>query len=136
MQGEANKSLGTIGPPGRRLFNSFRMAGLRVHVDVLPSPFYASCRIRGWGAISLKDIENYKLTQVQDALQRLDQALVRLESVAAVVETGKPDAGASAALEEKLSQLNRAHGTLAETAGRVAARLDAAIGRLSASIQD
>jgi hypothetical protein len=80
----------------------------------------------------LKDIENYKLPHVQDALQRLDRALARLESVAAKAGTGKPDA----AFEKKLDQLTQAHGALKETAGRVAARLDAAIGRLSASIED
>jgi len=80
----------------------------------------------------LKDIENYKLVQVQGALQRLDRALIRLESVAA--KAG--GAAETKALQEKLSQLSRAHGTLQETAGRVATRLDTAIERLAASIQD
>lgn len=80
----------------------------------------------------MKDIENYKLVQVHGALQRLDKALTRLESAAA--KTG--GAGETKALTEKLDALSRAHGTLQETAGRVATRLDTAIERLAASIQD
>lgn len=120
----------------RGLFRGREGPGGRERVDVLKTPSYASCRIRGWGAISLKDIENSKLPHVQDALQRLDSALARLESAAAKADAGKPDAAAAAAMEKKLDQLTHAHGALKETAGRVATRLDAAIGRLSASIQD
>jgi hypothetical protein len=81
----------------------------------------------------LKDIENYKLVHVQDALQQLDRALMRLESATARAGASKSDA---AALAQKLDQLTRAHSTLKESAARVASRLDAAIGRLSAAIED
>ena len=84
----------------------------------------------------MKDIANYKLVQVQDALQRLDRALTRLESAAAKAGGTGAGTGEAKALKEKLDHLNRAHGTLQETAGRVAARLDTAIERLAASIHD
>ena len=80
----------------------------------------------------MKDIENYKLPLVQAALQRLDGALTRLETAVANAGTGKPDPE----IEKKFKQLSEAHGTLKLTAGRVAQRLDAAIGRLSASIEE
>lgn len=108
------------------------------------SPSYASSDSRAWGAISLKDIENYKLLQVQDSLQRLDNALSRLESAADAAQArgnaapGMADAAAAqaAALQEKLDRLTRDHGALKETASRVATRLDQAIGRLSATLED
>jgi biopolymer transport protein ExbB/TolQ len=88
----------------------------------------------------LKDIENYKLARVQESLQRLDQALSRLESAAVIVNdkvtTSAGAAASTAAFEEKFNRLNREHATLRETAGQVAAKLDAAIGRLSSALQD
>ncbi len=116
----------------------------RRRVDVLGSPFYASSDSRAWGAISLKDIENYKLLRVQESLQRLDLALSSLESVADKVDaqvkaaTGTVGTAAAeaAAIQEKLDRLTQDHGTLKETANRVATRLDQAIGRLSATLQD
>jgi len=84
----------------------------------------------------LKDIENSKLVHVQDALGRLDRALARLESAAVNAGDPKASAAESAALKSKLENLTRAHGTLQDAAERVATRLDTAIGRLSASIQD
>jgi hypothetical protein len=78
----------------------------------------------------LKDIENSKLLSVQGALQRLDKALMRLEAGAAT----PGGVGESKALQEKLDEISRAHSTLQETAGRVAARLDTAIERLASSI--
>jgi hypothetical protein len=80
----------------------------------------------------LKDIENSKLVQVHTALERLDRALTRLESAAAVA----PVAGEAKVLGQKLDHLTQAHATLKETAGRVATRLDAAIGRLSDAIEE
>lgn len=80
----------------------------------------------------MKDIENYKLSGVHEALQRLDRAVGRLESAA-----GKPPrAGDTAALEQKLADLRVQHGSLKETAGRVAGRLDDAIGRLSGMLEE
>ncbi len=84
----------------------------------------------------MKDIENYKLLHVQDALQRLDRALVRLESAAGKLRSKSGTAGDSAALAIKLDHLSQAHGALKETTGRVARGLDAAISRLSALIPD
>jgi len=111
---------------------------------VFRSPSYASSDSRAWGAISLKDIENYKLERVQESLQRLDSALVRLESAADAAQArGDTAAGAAGsavaeatALQEKFDRLTRDHGTLKETANRVASRLDQAIGRLSATLED
>ena len=71
---------------------------------------------------------------VQNALQRLDKALVRLEGAASKAATAVPAASNAAALAEKLHVLTDAHDTLKETAGRVGQRLDAAIGRLAASL--
>jgi hypothetical protein len=89
-------------------------------------------------------MENHKLAQVQIALQRLDQALVRLERAAVQAGTKAEGAAAQAAaavteqknLEAKLDGLTRTHATLKETSSRVAGRLDAAINRLSAALQD
>jgi hypothetical protein len=84
----------------------------------------------------LKDIANYKLTQVQGALTRLDAALVRLETVAAKTPAGPGNADALAALSRQLAEVTEAHAVLKETAGKVAARLDTAITRLSSSLED
>jgi len=84
----------------------------------------------------LKDIENYKLAHVQNALQRLDKALGRLEAASDKAAPGVPAASNTAELAEKLDRLTGAHNTLKDTAGRVATRLDQAIGRLSSSLQD
>ena len=80
----------------------------------------------------MKDIENYKLLRVQESLQRLDLALSSLESVADKVDaqvkaaTGTVGTAAAeaAAIQEKLDRLTQDHGTLKETANRVATRLD------------
>lgn len=89
-------------------------------------------------------MENHKLAQVQTALQRLDQALVRLERAAG--EAGTKAEGSAAQLnaataaqknlETKLDGLTRAHATLKDTSTRVAGRLDAAINRLATALQD
>ena len=78
-------------------------------------------------------MENHKLVQVQSALQRLDQALGRLESA---VGTAATAAAERKSLEAKFDGLTRAHASLKETSGHVAGRLDAAINRLSAALQD
>jgi hypothetical protein len=82
----------------------------------------------------LKDIDNSKLLHVETALQRLDKALTRLEGAASKAATAVPAASNAGALAEKLHTLTAAHDSLKETAGRVALRLDTAIGRLSASL--
>ena len=84
----------------------------------------------------MKDIENSKLPPVQSALQRLDQAVARLESAAAKVEPAALSSASSKAATDTLERLSREHGALKATAGRVASRLDEAIGRLNASLQD
>jgi hypothetical protein len=101
-------------------------------VDGAKSPFYASSRIRGWGAISLKDIDNYQLVHVENALQRLDEALVRLETAA----TRVAPAGEATRLAAELKQLTHSHKDLKQAATRVAAGLDAAIGRVQAALED
>lgn len=82
----------------------------------------------------MKDINNSKLVHVHTALQRLDKALTRLEGAASKAATTVQAVSNVGALAEKLHTLTDAHDTLKETAGRVAQRLDAAIGRLSASL--
>ena len=51
-------------------------------------------------------------------------------------ERKPPRAGDTAALEQKLADLRVQHGSLKETAGRVAGRLDDAIGRLSGMLEE
>ncbi len=84
----------------------------------------------------MKDIKNYKLSQVGSALERLSQAVARLETVAGKTQASAPTGADSAALQEKLDRLTQDHVTLKDTAGRVAQRLDAAIGQISASLKD
>ena len=76
----------------------------------------------------MKDIGNYKLSKVRDALGRLDQALGRLETAAQSASTSAP-------LRAELEALTQNHAALKKTAGHVAARLDAAIDRLSAQLK-
>ncbi len=83
----------------------------------------------------MKDIGNYKLVHVQEALQRLDRAMTRLESATAQIQPTAPLARAKAEAEQALARLQHNHATLKDTAGRVALRLDTAIVRLSASLE-
>lgn len=76
----------------------------------------------------MKDIGNYKLSKVRDALTRLDRALGRLETAA-------QSASGAAAVKAELETLAQTHAALKKTAGHVAARLDAAIDRLSAQMK-
>ncbi len=76
----------------------------------------------------MKDIGNYKLSKVRDALARLDQALGRLETAA---ET----APGSAAVKAELDALSQNHAALKKTAGHVAVRLDAVLDRLGAQLK-
>jgi hypothetical protein len=96
----------------------------------------------------LKEQDKNRLVLVEESLQRLDRALGRLESAATVAQeralaaaetlnTKVSEAAATAlVLEEKFGNLSRAHADLKATSGRVAGRLDAAIGRLSAALQE
>ena len=79
----------------------------------------------------MKDIGNYKLSKVREALGRLDGAVGRLEAAAQAA------AGINALpgkLKEELETLSEDHAALKKTAGHVAERLDAAIERLSAAV--
>ena len=77
----------------------------------------------------MKNIGNYKLLRVREALARLDGAVGRLEAAAeAVAPVGE--------LKAEFESLARDHAVLKETAGRVATRLDAAITRLAAAAHD
>jgi hypothetical protein len=77
----------------------------------------------------LKDIGNYKLLRVHEALARLGGAVTRLEAAA--------DAAAPAGeVKAEFESLTRDHAALKETAGKVATRLDAAIARLAAAVDD
>ena len=82
----------------------------------------------------MKDIENYKLPRVSDAVQRLERALARLETAAAGVGQTGPLLQKSEETERKLADLTQSHEALREAATRIASRLDMAIGRLSKSI--
>ena len=76
----------------------------------------------------MKDIGNYKLSKVRDALARLDAAVGRLETAAA-------NAPGNPALRAELDTLTQNHAALKKTAGHVATRLDAAIDRLGAQLK-
>jgi hypothetical protein len=84
----------------------------------------------------LKDIGNYKLLQVGEALQRLDRAVARLEAASANTAPDDSLKNQSAELERKLADLTRNHGDLKEAATRVASRLDMAISNLEKSLGD
>ncbi|MHB1205594.1 MAG: hypothetical protein ACYCZX_08520 [Rhodospirillaceae bacterium] len=77
----------------------------------------------------MKDIGNYKLLRIGEALARLDGAVGRLEAAADAV----PHAGE---VKAELESLTRDHAALKETADRVATRLDVAIARLAAAVDD
>ncbi len=76
------------------------------------------------------------LEQVQTALKQLDEAVSRLETAAAQVQAQLPLAGNAEVFEQKLADLSKQNSELKESAGRVAGRLDAAIGRLAAALKD
>ena len=80
---------------------------LSIVVDALPTPPYASCSIRERLSICLKDIGNYTLEQVQAALKHLDEAVSRLETVAAQVQTQLPLAKDAVVYQEKLADLSK-----------------------------
>ncbi len=103
-------------------------------VDGLARPSYASCVDSTRGAISLKDIENYKLPRITEAVQRLERAVARLETAAGHVGATAPLLKKSEEAERKLAALTTSHEALREAATRIASRLDMAIGRLSKSI--
>lgn len=96
----------------------------------------------------MKDHDKNRLVLVEESLQRLDQALTRLESVAQVAQERAAEvsenlnlqvtkaATTALLLEEKLGTLSRAHTDLKATSGRVAGRLDAVIGRLATALQE
>ena len=68
------------------------------------------------------------MTRLEDATQKLDRALSRLERAAG----GRADREAKARteLERALAQLKNDHSRLSEAADAVSVRLDGAIGRL------
>ena len=79
----------------------------------------------------MKDIGNYKLTKVREALGRLDGAVGRLEAAT----QGLGGSGESSQkLQAELETLSQDHAALKRTAGQVAERLDAAIERLGAAV--
>jgi hypothetical protein len=82
----------------------------------------------------LKDIENYKLPRIGDAVQRLERAIARLDAAAGNAGPTAPLLKKSQEAERKLSDLQQNHEALREAATRIASRLDMAIGRLSKSI--
>lgn len=76
------------------------------------------------------------MEQVQAALKHLDEAVARLETAAGQVQAKLPLAEEAGVLEKRVADLSRENTALKESAGRVAERLDAAIGRLSAALKD
>ena len=79
----------------------------------------------------MKDIGNYKLSKVREALGRLDGAVGRLEAATQGLSGGGE---ASQKLQAELETLTQDHAALKRTAGDVAERLDAAIERLGAAV--
>lgn len=79
----------------------------------------------------MKDIGNYKLSKVREALGRLDGAVGRLEAATQGLKGG---GDSSRKLQAELETLTQDHAALKKTAGQVAERLDAAIQRLGAAV--
>ncbi len=82
----------------------------------------------------MKDIENYNLPRLGEALRRLEGAVTRLDAAATNNAPASSFAKKSEEAERKLADLGRSHEALKEAASHVATRLDLAIGRLSASL--
>ena len=78
----------------------------------------------------MKDIENRESDHVANALERLHVALVRLERAAA--KRTSDAAGETADLRQEAETLRRRYESLRISAGQVAERLDAAVGRVAA----
>jgi len=105
-------------------------------IDARGPSFYASSAIRGWGAISLKDIGNYKLLQVHEALQRVERAVCGLEKAADAIAPALPVAREAPQLKSRLEELTASHAALKANASQVATRLDDAIARLARLLGD
>ena len=79
----------------------------------------------------MKDIGNYKLLQVHEALQRLERAVNGLEKATEVIAPALPAAREAPQLKSRLEELTASHAALKTNASQVAARLDDAIARLA-----
>jgi seryl-tRNA synthetase len=79
----------------------------------------------------LKDIGNYKLLQVHEALQRLDRAVSQLEAASNAVAPTLSLAREAPLLKSRLEEITAQHAALKTSAEDVAARLDQAIARLA-----
>jgi len=84
----------------------------------------------------LKDIGNYKLLQVHEALQRLERAVSSLEKATDAIAPALPAAREAPQLKSRLEELTAQHAALKTNAGQVAARLDDAIARLAHLLGD
>ena len=84
----------------------------------------------------MKDIGNYKLLKVHEALQRLDRAVHALESAAEAAAPALSSAREAPQLKSRLDALTTSHAALKANAGEVAARLDDAIARLGLLLGD
>ena len=105
-------------------------------VDVLKTHPYASCNFRENISISLKDIGNYKLNQVQTALKHINEMVSRLESAATKAQAKIPSEEEIAATELKLADLSKRNVRLKESADVMVGRLDVAIARLAKALKD
>jgi hypothetical protein len=123
-------------------YTRIQLAALLLRVDAAIGALYASSDLRGWDAISLKDIGNYKLVRVQEALGRLEGAIGRLERAAAAGAASASTGAVSdarqaqerAELKAEVARMADKHAALKQSAGRVAERLDHAISRLTTSL--
>ncbi|MGZ6176307.1 MAG: hypothetical protein ACXWNB_10770 [Candidatus Binataceae bacterium] len=84
----------------------------------------------------MKDIGNYKLLQVHEALQRLERAVRGLETAAETIAPALPVAREAPQLKSRLEALTASHVALKTSANQVAARLDDAIARLGLMLDD
>ena len=105
-------------------------------VDVLTTHPYASCNFRESLSISLKDIGNYRLNQVQTALKHINDMVSRWETAATQAQAKIPSGEEGAASEHKLTDLAKRNERLKESANLMVGRLDAAIARLAAALKD
>ena len=84
----------------------------------------------------MKDIGNYKLLQVHEALQRLERAVSGLEKAADAIAPALPAAREAPQLKSRFEELTAQHAALKANATEVAARLDGAITRLAHLLGD
>ncbi len=81
-------------------------------------------------------MKNNSASPVSAALEKLDQAVMRLERATATLAPDLPRLADVPKLEESVSASKRENAILREAVGRVSARLDHVIGRLGSALKE